>query len=441
MKKIFTLLFLVAISVGLFAQKQVSGVVVYDNGEPVIGASVQAKGTTQGTISDYDGQFEMEVPETVKTLVISYVGMATQEVPAGKNIRVTMKENTEVLQDIVVTGYGNVSKGSFAGSAQAVDAENIEKKSPSEISKALAGEVAGVQVVTTTGQPGEAASIRIRGIGSLYGGSSPLYVVDGVPYDASYIATIDPGDIASTTILKDATATSLYGSRGANGVIVITTKKGSSGEEGRIDVDVKYGANMRLLPMYEVITDPKEFVEMAWMSLYNTNSRVDPMKRIQEVNNLLYSAKGIPIQYQLWQIDGIPNDQVGSLLIDNNGKFRGSEMGISYKPGMDNLPSWKDAIFLVGQKVDATVKISGGTGKTTYFASVGYLKDEGYYIGSSYDRFTTRCNVDFQPKKWLKGNVNMAYTYSNQDAAGQGDNMKNGFAYVNQIPPIFPVYL
>ena len=352
-----------------------------------------------------------------------------------------MKENTEVLQDIVVTGYGNVSKGSFAGSAQAVDAENIEKKSPSEISKALAGEVAGVQVVTTTGQPGEAASIRIRGIGSLYGGSSPLYVVDGVPYDASYIATIDPGDIASTTILKDATATSLYGSRGANGVIVITTKKGSSGEEGRIDVDVKYGANMRLLPMYEVITDPKEFVEMAWMSLYNTNSRVDPMKRIQEVNNLLYSAKGIPIQYQLWQIDGIPNDQVGSLLIDNNGKFRGSEMGISYKPGMDNLPSWKDAIFRVGQKVDATVKISGGTGKTTYFASVGYLKDEGYYIGSSYDRFTTRCNVDFQPKKWLKGNVNMAYTYSNQDAAGQGDNMNNGFAYVNQIPPIFPVYL
>ena len=441
MKKIFTLLFLAALSLGLFAQKQVSGVVVYDNGEPVIGASVQAKGSTQGTISDYDGQFEMEVPETVKTLVISYVGMATQEVPAGKNIRVTMKENTEVLQDIVVTGYGNVSKGSFAGSAQAVDAENIEKKSPSEISKALAGEVAGVQVVTTTGQPGEAASIRIRGIGSLYGGSSPLYIVDGVPYDASYIATIDPGDIASTTILKDATATSLYGSRGANGVIVITTKKGSSGEEGRIDVDVKYGANMRLLPMYEVVSDPKEFVEMAWMSLYNTNSRVDPMKRIQEVNDLLYSAKGIPVQYQLWQIEGIPNDQVGSLLIDNNGKFRGSDMGISYKPGMDNLPSWKDAIFRVGQKVDATVKISGGTGKTTYFASVGYLKDEGYYIGSSYDRFTTRCNVDFQPKKWLKGNVNMAYTYSTQDAAGQGDNMNNGFAYVNQIPPIFPVYL
>ena len=441
MKKIFTLLFFAALSLSLFAEKQVSGVVLYENGEPVIGASIQAKGTTQGTISDYDGQFEMEVPESVKTLVISFVGMATQEVNAGKNLRIVMKENTEVIQEVVVTGYGNVSKGSFAGSAQAVDAENIEKKSPTEVSKALAGEVAGVQVVTTTGQPGEAASIRIRGIGSLYGGSAPLYIVDGVPYDADYIATIDPGDIASTTILKDATATSLYGSRGANGVIVITTKKGSSGEEGRIEVDVKYGANMRLLPMYEVITDPEEFVEMAWMSLYNTSSRALDIKKIQDANEMLYGPKGIPLQYLLWQVEGIPNDQAGSLLIDNNGKFRGPEMGVTYKPGMDNLPSWRDAIFRTGQKIDATVKISGGTGKTTYFVSGGYLRDEGYYIGSSYDRFTVRSNVDFEPKKWLKGNVNMAYTYSTQDAAGQGDNMNNGFAYVNQIAPIFPVYL
>ena len=137
MKKIFTLLFLAALSLGLYAQKQVSGVVVYENGEPIVGASIQAKGTTQGTISDYDGKFEMEVPESVKTLVISFVGMATQEVAAGKNLKITMQENSEVIQEVVVTGYGNVSKGSFAGSAQAVNAENIEKKSPSEISKAL----------------------------------------------------------------------------------------------------------------------------------------------------------------------------------------------------------------------------------------------------------------------------------------------------------------
>ena len=264
MKKIFTLLFLAAMSIGLFAEKQVSGVVVYENGEPVIGASIQAKGTTQGTISDYDGKFEMEVPESVKTLIISYVGMTTQEVDAGKNLKITMSENSEVIQEVVVTGYGNVSKGGFTGSVETVKAEDIEKKNPSDITKALAGESAGVQVVTSSGQPGTIADIRIRGIGSISASSAPLYVVDGIPLDAGSISSIDPGDIASTTILKDATATSLYGSRGANGVIVITTKKGSSnGDEGKIEVDVKAGANMRLLPMYDVIDSPEDYVVLA----------------------------------------------------------------------------------------------------------------------------------------------------------------------------------
>ena len=445
MKKIFTLLFLVALSLGIYADQQVSGVVVDGKGEAIIGASIQAKGTTQGTISDIDGSFEMSVSESVKTLVVSFVGMATQEVAVGKNLRIVLQENSEVIQEVVVTGYGNVSKGSFAGSAQAVNADDIEKKSPTEISKALAGEVAGVQVVTTTGQPGEAASVRIRGIGSLNASSAPLYIVDGVPYEAAYISTIDPGDIASTTILKDATATSLYGSRGANGVIVITTKKGTSGEQGRIDVDIKYGANMRLLPMYDVITDPQEFVEMAWMSLYNASSRATETGKATDAGNMLFGPKGIPEPYNLWQIvnpDGTINtNPSGTKLIGNNGKFLGAEDGIQYKPGMDNLLSWRDAIFRVGQKFDATVKISGGTEKTTYFTSIGYLKDEGYYIGSTYDRFTVRSNVDFQPKKWLKGNVNMAYTYSVQNRAGQGDNMNSGFVYVNQMAPVFPVFL
>ena len=258
MKKILTLMFLAMLSVAIYADKQVSGVVVDEKGEPVIGASIQAKGTTQGTISDYDGKFEMTVPESVKTLVVSFVGMATREVPAEKNVRVVLSDDTQLLEDVVVTGYGTVAKGAYAGSAQAVKADDIEKKNPSDITKALAGEVAGVQVVTSSGQPGTVASIRIRGIGSLSASSAPLYVVDGIPLDAGSISSIDPGDIASTTILKDATATSLYGSRGANGVVLITTKKGSSaGDEAKIEVDVKAGANMRLLPMYDVIDSPE----------------------------------------------------------------------------------------------------------------------------------------------------------------------------------------
>jgi TonB-linked SusC/RagA family outer membrane protein len=441
MKKVFTLLFLAVLSLSLYAQKQVSGVVVDAKGEPVIGASIQAKETTQGTISDYDGKFEMEVSESVKTLVISFVGMATQEVAAGKNLKIVMLENSEIIQEVVVTGYGNVSKGSYAGSAQAVKAEDIEKKSPSELSKALAGEVAGVQVINGSGQPGTNATIRIRGVGSLNGSSAPLYVVDGVTYDGD-ISSIDPGDIASTTILKDATATSLYGARGANGVIVITTKKGTSGDEGHIDVDVKYGANMRLLPLYDVITSPEEYVTLAWQSLYNAAKYVDGYDQktsIKSASNLLFSGGGIPEDYNIWTKAGksliIPTDASGLV----NPTF---DTYITRNAGYETLESWKDAIFRVGQKVDANIKIHGGTEKVKYYTSFGYLKDEGYYQSSDYNRFTVRSNVDYEPKKWLKGNVNLAYTYStmnNPVQSGEGA-MNNGFYYVNAIPPIYPVY-
>lgn len=444
MKKVFTLLFLAVLSLSLYAQKQVSGVVVDAKGEPVIGASIQAKETTQGTISDYDGKFEMEVSESVKTLVISFVGMATQEVAAGKNLKIVMLENSEIIQEVVVTGYGNVSKGSYAGSAQAVKAEDIEKKSPSELSKALAGEVAGVQVINGSGQPGTNATIRIRGVGSLNGSSAPLYVVDGVTYDGD-ISSIDPGDIASTTILKDATATSLYGARGANGVIVITTKKGTSGDEGHIDVDVKYGANMRLLPLYDVITSPEEYVTLSWLALYNANryaasSQASESKSIDNANKALFSGGGLPIGYNIWQAQGknliIAKDESGKV----NPHFN---FDIPRDVGYENLESWKDAIFRVGQKVDANIKIHGGTEKVKYYTSFGYLKDEGYYQSSDYNRFTVRSNVDYEPKKWLKGNVNLAYTYSNMNSPDQnGDGaMNNGFYYVNAIPPIYPVYL
>ena len=431
MKKVVSLLTLCLLALGVFAQtKQVSGVVVDEKGEPVIGASVQVKGTTTGTITDFDGQFVLSVDKDAKTLVISYVGMQTQEVAiTGSSVRVTMRENSEVIQEVVVTGYGNVTKGSFAGSAQAVTSETIEKKTPSEISKALAGEVAGVQVINTSGQPGTNASIRIRGLGSVNAATAPLYIVDGVTYNGD-ISAIDPGDIASTTVLKDATATSLYGSRGANGVIVITTKKGKQDDDAKIDIDVTYGANMHLLPMYSVITSPQEYVEMAWLSLYNN---LDGSAKLASDN--LFSSQGLPTMYNLWS----DADKTGANLIDPyTGKFfDGIEMNAAYR----NMPSWEDAIFRTGQKANATVRISGGNNKISYFTSFSYLKDEGYYIGSDYDRFTTRSNIDFQAKKWLKGTVNIAYTYSNLNNPGQGGNMNNGFAYVNGIPPIYPVHL
>ena len=442
MKKIFTLLFLV-LSVSLFAQQQVSGVVVDGNGEPVIGASVQAKGTTQGTISDYDGKFEMNVPESVKTLVISFVGMATQEVAAGKDLKIVMTENTEVIQEIVVTGYGNVAKGAYAGSAQAVKAEDIEKKNPSDITKALSGEVAGVQVVTSSGQPGTIADIRIRGIGSISANSSPLYVVDGIALDAGSISSIDPGDIASTTILKDATATSLYGSRGANGVVLITTKKGSSnGDEGKIEIDVKAGANMRLLPMHEVVDSPEDYIVLAWQSLYNQSRVIGNRTEKQAVNyanSNLYGSSGLPTIYNLWNAKGNllvnPYDKMGLV----NPTF---STDVQRLPTYENMESWYNTLFSNGLKAEATAKISGGNEKLNYYTSFGYLKDEGYYTSSDFQRFNTRANINYEAKKWLKGGLNIQYSYATMSNPVQDDNAaNNGFLFVNQIPPIYPVYV
>lgn len=448
MKKIFTLLVLGFISLGMMAEKQISGLVLDSKDEPVIGASVMVKGTTIGTITDYDGEFILSVSDDATTLVVTFVGMQQQEVAIKERMIIVLQEATEMLADVVVTGYGNVSKGSFAGSAQAVDADVIEKKSPTEISKALAGEVAGVQVINTSGQPGTNATLVIRGVGSLNGSATPLYVVDGVTYDGD-ISSIDPGDIASTTILKDATATSLYGSRGANGVVVITTKKGNSGEEGKIDVDVKYGANMRLLPLYDVITSPEEYVTMSWMSLYNSfraqNNFSDKMSSKQEAakkaSKALYGAAGLPVGYNLW-------DAKGEYLINDGLAAYGYanpvfDPTIARRPGYENIESWADEIFRIGQKMEANVKFSGGSEKVNYFTSLGYLKDEGYYQSSDYSRVNLRSNLDFKPKKWLKGNLNIAYSYSDMNSPNQdgGGAMNNGFYYVNAIPAIYPVFL
>lgn len=437
MRKLFTLLTLSLLSVFAFANKQISGVVEDEKGEPVIGASIQVIGTTLGTITDVDGTFELSVPDDAEQIKVTSIGMEEQTLAIKRTMHIVMKEHTEAIQEVVVTGFGNVTKGSYTGSAQAVDAETIERKSPTEISKALAGEVAGVQVINSSGQPGTNATIVVRGVGSLNGRTTPLYVVDGLTYDGD-ISSIDPSDIASTTVLKDATATSLYGARGANGVIVITTKKGTSGDEGKIDVDVNYGANMRILPLYDVISSPEEYVRMAWQSIYNYNSVVAASSNPEKsTGNMLFGSNGIPSAYKLWNEAGntlVYLDDKGNPVFDPSATRR---------KGYENIESWKDNIFRVGQKLDASVKLRGGTEMVKYYASLGYLKDEGYYQSSDFDRFTVRSNIDFEPKKWLKGNVNVAYTYSHMNNPGQrGDGaMNNGFYYVNAIPPIYPVFL
>ena len=237
----FWTLFLVGLGVTL-AQTQVRGTIVDIENEPVIGATVQIKGTSQGTITDYDGNFSLSAP-TNGTLVISYVGMVTQEVPVSPVVNVTLKDDSELLDEVIVTGYGTFKKSSFTGAASNLSTEKLQDVPAISISDKLAGGVAGVQITSTSGQPGAVESVRIRGMGSINASNEPLYVIDGVPMTtgdasgfgysqggSSLLSTINSNDIESITVVKDAAAASLYGSRAANGVIVITTKKGKAGK-------------------------------------------------------------------------------------------------------------------------------------------------------------------------------------------------------------------
>ena len=274
MRKLTLLIAAMVLCIGaVFGQgTTISGTVLdQQTNDPVIGAAVMVVGTTTGTITDYDGKFSINCAVGAE-LEFTYMGYQPIKVKAKNGMIVHMAEDNTQLDEVMVVGYSTSTKKSYVGSATVVSGEALEKKNATEVSKALAGEVSGVQVVTTSGQPGTNASIRIRGIGSVNSSTSPLYVVDGVPYDGD-VSNIDPSDIASTTVLKDATATSLYGSRGANGVILITTKKGSSDTEGEIDVNFKYGANMRLIPMYETIQDPTRYVELGWFGFYNNSGK------------------------------------------------------------------------------------------------------------------------------------------------------------------------
>ncbi|MDR3327523.1 MAG: SusC/RagA family TonB-linked outer membrane protein [Prevotellaceae bacterium] len=422
--------------------RTVSGKVVdSETKTPLIGASVQVVGTSDGTVTDIDGKFTVTLPDGHNTLKISYMENEMQ-IAAKDGMTVNFEQKSVNLGPVDVEVFTGQKKGKgYAGSAQTISADVIEKKSPSDITKAMSGEFAGVQVVTTTGQPGTQASMRIHGFGSINASTAPLYVVDGIPFGGD-VPSIDPSDIASTTVLKDATATSLYGSRGANGVILITTKKGTAGAEGRIDVDLKYGINARWIPMYNVITDPKTYTELGWLGLYTWSAAADGLGDTPGAANYAgthlfqyykpdgsMGGSGVPALYN-------PFSEDGSLLINPaTGKFY-NDVKYRYKP-----ESWSKNIFHIGNKYEATVKFSGGAEKTTYYTSFGFLKDEGYYIQSDFKRFSARSNLDFQPKKWLTGNLNINYAYTSQSAPGQGDNMNNGFQYVNGIPPIYPVYM
>ena len=208
---------------------KVTGTVISaEDNEPIIGASIVVKGTTIGTVTDFNGAFSLDVPSSAKTLVVSFVGMKAQEIGVKPKVNVVLEGDNQMLDEVMIVAYGTAKKSAFTGSAATIKSEKITSRQTSNVTNALSGQVAGVQTTSNSGQPGKDAEVRIRGIGSISASNKPLYVVDGVPYDGE-ISAISTSDIESMTVLKDAASNALYGARGANGVILITTKKGKAG--------------------------------------------------------------------------------------------------------------------------------------------------------------------------------------------------------------------
>lgn len=426
-KLLTTMVAVACITSASYAQtREVSGRVLSNDGTPIIGASVSVVGSTTATQTDGSGNFKISAaPGSI--LNISYIGFASQRVSIGNStvFNITLNPDDTALEEVVVVGYGTSTRESFTGSIKKVTAENIERKSASNISQALAGEVAGVSVINSSGQPGTAATIRIRGFGSVNGNRAPLYVLDGVPFNGDLTA-INNADIESTTVLKDAAATAIYGSRGANGVILINTKKGK-GKESFVEADVNFGTNMALLSRYDVIDNPEEYIAYGWEGLYNTApSSSNP---VDYANLNLFTATGVGAANNLWNVTS------GAELIDPN--TRKVLSGVTRKFSPEN---WSDYAFQNAARKDMNVRFGGSNEKANYYTSLGYLDDKGYSINSDFERFSARINVDNKVKPWLNVGTNIGYSKTERNNAGQSEDSGSIFWFVDNMPSIYPLF-
>ena len=411
-----------------------------EDGLPVVGASVLVKGTTVGTVTDIDGNFTLtNVPSSAGTLVISFIGMQSQEVKIKSNVNVVLKSDAEQLEEVMVVAYGTAKKSAFTGSAATIKNEKITSRQTSNVTNALAGQVAGVQTTSSTGQPGKDATVRIRGIGSISASNTPLYVVDGVPYDGE-ISAISTSDIESMTVLKDAASNALYGARGANGVILITTKRGKTGD-ARVTFDAKWGVNKRGIPSYETVSDPGKFYEMAYSAIYNADLKGYAAAGDLTSANAYANKTMLSSSYLGYQVFTVPN---GEQLIGMDGKLNpNATLGYSdgtyyYKP--DN---WSDELFENNLRQEYNLSVSGANDKMNYYMSAGYLDDQGIVPNSGFQRYSARLKADYQVKPWLKMSGNISFTHydSREQDTESGTSNANAFYAANIMGAIYPMYI
>lgn len=439
MRKLFLIMMaLLAWTWGVQAQTRTYHGTVLDaaDNEPLVGATIMPIGGGQGVAADVDGNFTLTVPANVTKAKVSYVGYNTEEVTLANNMVVKLHSGASNLDEMIVVAYGTAKKSEYTGSASVVKADQLENTLVSDATSALAGRVAGVQIQSSNGQPGASPTVRVRGIGSINGSSAPLFVVDGVPFNGD-INQIPTTDIESMTVLKDAASTALYGARGANGVILITTKSGREGNV-TVNVDARWGVNQRGVADYDLVNDERNYMELVYQSLYNYryyNQRDSQADAHSWANAYLWNVIG----YQTWTAPE------GQTFIGTDGKFNpGATRGYITNGHLFLSDNWVKESFKSKLRQEYNVSASGGTGKLNYYASFSYLGDNGIIDSSSFDRLNTSLNVDYQLYKWLKFNTNMNYTYtdwnypSDQTTTNSSGNV---FALANQFGPMYPFYI
>ncbi len=422
--------------------KSITGTVTSsDDDMGIPGVSVSVKGTTIGTVTNLDGFYQLEVPADAATLVFSFVGMKTQEKPiSGSVINATLVPDVIGVDEVMVVAYGTSTKGSFTGSAGVVEAKEIEKRQVSNISNALAGTIAGVQVLSNNGQPGSSATIRVRGVGSINAETDPLYVVDGVPFDGD-LSSLNSTDIESMTVLKDAASTALYGARGANGIIMITTKKGKSGET-KVTLDVKVGSNSRAIKNYDVLTSPKNYTEMTYAAIYNAgiyNLGYDAVQANSYANTRLTSNSEGGYGYKVYTLP------TGESLVGTNGKLNPNAV-LGYNDGeyYYTPDNWADETFQNNMRQEYNLTISGANEKQNFYLSFGYLDDAGIVSGSGFNRFSGRLKGDQKVNDWLKVGANISYNKieSNYPSSQTSTSSSgNAFFIANYVAPVYPMYV
>lgn len=433
MRKLFLIMMAVlACTWSLSAQTRTYKGVVLDaaNNEPLIGATIMPVGGGQGTAADMDGNFTLTVPANVKTATVSYVGYKSKTVTLSENMNIQLESESTNIDEVVVVAYGTANKESLTGSVAVVGSKEIEDRPVTSATAALEGNAPGVQVNNSTGAPGSDPEIRIRGFNSINGSSAPLTVVDGVVYGGS-IADLNPNDIESMSVLKDAASCALYGNRGANGVILITTKKAK--KVGKIDVtlSIRQGMYTRGLAFYDRLS-ANPWMEASLQGLANGAVSAGTYNTYEDALNFYRNGNMISA-YAMTNIYGVPNNE----LFDENGKLIPS----TYLPGYNNDLNWWKAMSQTGHRQEYNVNAAAAGEKYNVFASVGYLKENGYIVNSDFERFNGRIQANFNPTSYFKFGVNLSAATQESHAMNvEGEDDASNPFRSQMYAPIYPVH-